>query len=156
MVEAQPDLFWGLIASMWVGNLMLLVINLPMIGVWVKLLEVPYKYLYPSILIFCSIGVYSLNNNVFDIYMTLMFGVFGYLCNKLRLEAAPMLIGFVLGPMMEEHLRRAMLLSRGDPYVFIDWNTRPISTTLLAISAIALGSMLLPSIRKGKDKALAE
>jgi TctA family transporter len=156
MVEAQPDLFWGLIASMWVGNLMLLVINLPMIGVWVKLLQVPYKYLYPSILIFCSIGVYSLNNNVFDIYMTLMFGVFGYLCNKLRLEAAPMLIGFVLGPMMEEHLRRAMLLSRGDPYVFIDWNTRPISTTLLAISAIALGSMLLPSIRKGKDKALAE
>jgi TctA family transporter len=156
MVEAQPDLFWGLIASMWVGNLMLLVINLPMIGVWVKLLQVPYKYLYPSILIFCSIGVYSLNNNVFDIYMTLLFGVFGYLCNKLRLEAAPMLIGFVLGPMMEEHLRRAMLLSRGDPYVFIDWNTRPISTVLLAISAIALGSMLLPSIRKGKDKALAE
>ena len=155
MVEAQPDLFWGLIASMWVGNLMLLVINLPMIGVWVKLLEVPYKYLYPSILIFCSIGVYSLNNNVFDIYMTLFFGVFGYLCSKLRLEAAPMLIGFVLGPMMEEHLRRAMLLSRGDPYVFIDYQNRPISTVLLAISAVALLSMMLPGVRKGKDKAMA-
>lgn len=156
MVEAQPDLFWGLIASMWIGNLMLLVINLPMIGIWVKLLQVPYKFLYPSILIFCSIGVYSINNNVFDVYQTLIFGVFGYLCSKLRLEPAPMLIGFVLGPMMEEHLRRAMLLSRGDPYVFIDYQNRPISTVLLAISAVALLSMLLPNIRKGKDKALAE
>jgi TctA family transporter len=152
MVEAQPDLFWGLICSMWVGNLMLLVINLPLIGMWVKLLEVPYKYMYPSILIFCSIGVYSLNNNVFDIYMTAMFGLFGYFCSKVRLEAAPMLIGFVLGPMMEEHLRRAMLLSRGDPAVFIE---RPISATLLAIGAIALGTMLLPNLRKKKEEAMA-
>ena len=152
MVEAQPDLFWGLIASMWVGNLMLLVINLPMIGVWVKLLEVPYKYLFPSILIFCSIGVYSLNNNVFDIYMTLLFGVFGYFCNKVRLEAAPMLIGFVLGPMMEEHLRRAMLLSRGDVMVFVE---RPISATLLGIGALALLTMLLPNLRKKKEEAMA-
>jgi TctA family transporter len=153
MVEAQPDLFWGLIASMWIGNLMLLVINLPLIGMWVKLLQVPYKYLYPAILVFCSIGVYSLNNNVFDVYMTVLFSVFGYMCNKLRLEAAPLLIGFVLGPMMEEHLRRAMLLSRGDPMVFLQ---RPISATMLGIGFIALALMLLPSLRKGKDSALAE
>ena len=153
MVEAQPDLFWGLIASMWVGNLMLLVINLPMVGMWVKLLAVPYRYMYPSIMIFCAIGVYSLQNNVFDVYQTVFFGIFGYLCSKLRLEGAPMLIGFVLGPMMEEHLRRAMLLSRGDPMVFIE---RPISATMLAIAAIALVAMLMPNIRKGKDAALAE
>jgi TctA family transporter len=153
MVEAQPDLFWGLIASMWIGNLMLLVINLPMIGMWVKLLQVPYRFLYPSILVFCCIGVYSLNNNVFDVYMTVLFTVFGYMCNKLKLEPAPLLIGFVLGPMMEEHLRRAMLLSRGDWSVFIQ---RPISATMLGIAAFALALMLLPNIRKGKDKALAE
>jgi TctA family transporter len=153
MVEAQPDLFWGLICSMWIGNVMLLVINLPMIGMWVKLLEVPYKYMYPSILIFCAIGVYSLQNNVFDVYQTLVFGLFGYFCSKVRLEPAPMLIGFVLGPMMEEHLRRAMLLSRGDWMVFFE---RPISATLLGIGFIALAAMLLPNIRKGKDKALEE
>ncbi|MFH5925101.1 tripartite tricarboxylate transporter permease [Roseomonas xinghualingensis] len=153
MVEAQPDLFWGLICSMWVGNLMLLVINLPMIGMWVKLLQVPYKYLYPAILVFCAIGVYSLNNSVFDVYQTLFFGIAGYIFAKLRMEAAPLLIGFVLGPMMEEHLRRAMLLSRGDVVVFVE---RPISATLLAIAAITLGLMLLPALRKGKDKALAE
>jgi TctA family transporter len=153
MVEAQPDLFWGLIASMWVGNLMLLVINLPMIGMWVKLLQVPYKFMYPAILTFCGIGVYSLNNNVFDIYQMLFFGIFGYLCSKLRMEPAPLLIGFVLGPMMEEHLRRAMLLSRGDWGVFFE---RPISATLLGIGFIALATMLLPNIRKKKDSALQE
>jgi putative tricarboxylic transport membrane protein len=153
MVEAQPDLFWGLICSMWIGNLMLLVINLPMIGMWVKLLQVPYKYMYPSILIFCAIGVYSLNNNVFDVYQTLLFGIIGYLFSKLRMEPAPLLIGFVLGPMMEEHLRRAMLLSRGDPTVFVE---RPISAVLLGIGFVALAAMLLPGIRKGKDEALAE
>ncbi|WP_135466437.1 tripartite tricarboxylate transporter permease [Crenalkalicoccus roseus] len=152
MVEAQPDLFWGLIASMWIGNLMLLIINLPMIGMWVKLLQVPYKYLFPSILIFCAIGSYSINNNVFDVYMTVLFAVFGYMCAKLRMEPAPLLIGFVLGPMMEEHLRRAMLLSRGDPMVFVE---RPISATLLAIGAVALLAMALPNLRKGKEAALA-
>jgi TctA family transporter len=145
MVEAQPDLFWGLIASMWVGNLMLLVINLPLIGMWVKLL-------YPSILVFCAIGVYSLNNNVFDVYMTAIFGLLGYLFAKLRMEPAPLLIGFVLGPMMEEHLRRAMLLSRGDPMVFIE---RPISGTLLAIGLFALLAMALPALRKKKEAAMA-
>jgi TctA family transporter len=153
MVEAQPDLFWGLICSMWVGNLMLLVINLPLIGMWVKLLEVPYRHMYPSILIFCAIGVYSLNNNVFDVYLTVLFGLFGYLCSKLKMEPAPLLIGFVLGPMMEEHLRRAMLLSRGDPMVFVE---RPISATLLAIGFIALAAMLLPNLRNKKEAALAE
>jgi TctA family transporter len=152
MVEAQPDLFWGLIASMWVGNVMLLVINLPLIGMWVKLLKVPYKYLFPSILIFCCIGVYSLNNNVFDVYQTIIFAIFGYMCNKLRLEPAPLLIGFVLGPMMEEHLRRAMLLSRGSVTVFVE---RPISASLLALGAIVMGAMLLPNLRKGKDVALS-
>jgi TctA family transporter len=152
MVEAQPDLFWGLIASMWIGNVMLLVINLPMIGMWVKLLQVPYKFLYPAILVFCAIGAYSVNNNVFDVYSTAIFAVIGYLFNKLRLEPAPLLIGFVLGPMMEEHLRRAMLLSRGDPMVFVQ---RPISATMLAIGAVALAAMLLPNLRKGKDAALA-
>ena len=152
MVEAQPDLFWGLIASMWIGNVMLLVINLPMIGMWVKLLQVPYKFLYPAILVFCAIGAYSVNNNVFDVYSTAMFAVIGYLFNKLRLEPAPLLIGFVLGPMMEEHLRRAMLLSRGDPMVFLQ---RPISASMLAIGAVALAAMLLPNLRKGKDSALA-
>ncbi|MCK8785819.1 tripartite tricarboxylate transporter permease [Roseomonas sp. NAR14] len=152
MVEAQPDLFWGLICSMWLGNLMLLVINLPMIGMWVKLLAVPYRYLYPSILIFCAIGVYSLNNNVFDVYMTILFTLCGYMFNKLKMEPAPLLIGFVLGPMMEEHLRRAMLLSRGDPMIFLQ---RPISATMLAIAAIALGLMLMPNLRKGKEEAMA-
>ncbi|MCO6418289.1 tripartite tricarboxylate transporter permease [Siccirubricoccus sp. KC 17139] len=152
MVEAQPDLFWGLIASMWIGNVMLLIINLPMIGMWVKLLQVPYKFLYPAILVFCSIGSYSINNNVFDVYMTVVFAVFGVMCAKLKMEPAPLLIGFVLGPMMEEHLRRAMLLSRGDPMVFVQ---RPISATMLAIAAVALIAMLMPNLRKGKEAAMA-
>jgi TctA family transporter len=152
MVESQPDLFWGLICSMWIGNLMLLVINLPLIGMWVKLLQVPYKYMYPAILTFCAIGVYSINNNVFDVYSTVFFGILGYLFNKLKMEPAPLLVGFVLGPMMEEHLRRAMLLSRGSVTVFIE---RPISAVLLIICALALGLMLLPGLRKKKEAAMA-
>jgi len=152
MVEAQPELFWGLIASMWIGNVMLLIINLPMIGMWVKLLQVPYRYLYLSILIFCSIGAYSINNNVFDVWIMGIFGCLGYIFAKVKMEPAPLLLGFVLGPMMEEHLRRAMLLSRGDPTVFVE---RPISATLLALALIALVLMLLPNMRRGKDTALA-
>ena len=152
MVEAQPDLFWGLIASMWIGNVMLLVINLPMIGMWVKLLQVPYKFLYPAILVFCCIGAYSVNNNVFDVYSTVVFAVLGYMFNKMKMEPAPLLIGFVLGPMMEEHLRRAMLLSRGDVMVFVE---RPISASMLAIAAVALLAMMLPNLRKGKEAALS-
>jgi len=152
MVEAQPDLFWGLIASMWIGNLMLLVINLPLIRMWVMLLQVPYRYMYPSILVFSSIGVYSINNNVFDVYLAVLFAVAGYLFAKLKMEPAPLLIGFVLGPMMEEQLRRAMLLSRGDWQVFVQ---RPISATLLGIAFVALAAMLLPTMRRKKEEAMA-
>ncbi len=153
MIEAQPDLFWGLIVSMWIGNLMLLVINLPLVGMWVRLLKVPYDAMYPAILIFCCIGVYSLNNNVFDVLTTIVFGFLGYLFIRLGCQPAPLLIGFVLGPMMEEHLRRAMLLSRGDWAVFVE---RPISASLLALAAAAVLAMALPTIRKKKDAALAE
>ena len=152
MIEAQPELFWGLIASMWVGNLMLVVINLPLIGMWVRLLKVPYDLMYPAILVFCAIGVYSLNNNNFDVFVTVVFGFLGYLFSKIGCPPAPMLIGFVLGPMMEEHLRRAMLLSRGDPMVFVE---RPISASLLGLALLAVIAMALPSIRRGKDQALA-
>jgi putative tricarboxylic transport membrane protein len=153
MVESQPQLFWGLIASMWIGNLMLLIINLPLIGIWVSLLRVPYRFLYPSILVFCAIGAYSVNNTVFDIYQTVLFGFVGYVLIKLRCEPAPLLIGFVLGPMLEEYLRRAMVLSRGNPIVFLE---RPVSAVLLGIGFLALASMLLPSVRRRKDEALAE
>jgi len=153
MIEAQPELFWGLIVSMWVGNLLLVVINLPLVGMWVRLLKVPYDAMYPAILIFCCIGVYSLNNNVFDVLVTIVFGFLGYLFIRLGCPPAPLLIGFVLGPMMEEHLRRAMLLSRGDWAVFVE---RPISASLLALAAAAVLAMALPSIRKKKDEALAE
>ncbi len=153
MVEQQPQLFWGLIASMWIGNLMLLIINLPLIGLWVSLLRVPYRFLFPAILVFCAIGAWSVNNTTFDVYQTVIFGFIGYLLIKLRCEPAPMLIGFVLGPMLEEHLRRALVISRGDPMVFIE---RPVSAVLLLIGAIALGAMLLPTIRRRKDVALAE
>jgi TctA family transporter len=153
MVESQPQLFWGLIASMWIGNLMLLIINLPLIGLWVSLLRVPYRFLYPSILVFCAIGAYSVNNTTFDIYQTVLFGFVGYLLIKLRCEPAPLLIGFVLGPMLEEYLRRTLVISRGDPMVFLE---RPVSAVLLAIGAVSLGAMLLPRIRRRKDAALAE
>ena len=152
MIESQPDLFWGLIVSMWIGNLMLLVINLPLVGMWVRLLKVPYDVMYPAILVFCLIGCYSLNNNVFDVLVMILFGFLGYIFLKLGCQPAPLLIGFVLGPMMEEHLRRAMLLSRGDWHVFIE---RPISASLLALSVIAVVAMSLPSLRKSKEKALA-
>jgi TctA family transporter len=127
----HADLFWGLAASFLVGNIMLLILNIPLIGMWVKLLHVPYKFMYPTIIVLICIGVYSLNNNVFDIWLTLLFGVIGYLMRLFRFEPAPLLIGFVLGPMMEEQMRRAMLLSRGDPMVFID---RPISGALIAVA----------------------
>ncbi|MFT2215103.1 tripartite tricarboxylate transporter permease [Rhizobium giardinii] len=153
MVEQQPELFWGLIVSMWVGNLMLLIINLPMIGVWVSLLKVPYRFLYPSILVFCAIGAYSVNNSIFDVYLTVLFGFVGYILGKLECEPAPLLIGFVLGPMLEEYLRRAMVLSRGDPMVFVE---RPMSAILLAIATIALVAMLVPAIRRKKDEAIEE
>src|SRR5881296_3984131 len=137
VMNEKPELFWGLIASMWVGNLMLVVLNLPLIGMWVKLLTVPYRYLYPSILVFMAIGVFSLSNNAFDVLIMSVFGVLGYICVKLECEPAPMILGFILGPLMEENLRRAMLLSRGDPFVFVSPN-KPISLGFLVASAILL------------------
>src|SRR5512136_3114841 len=134
VMNSNPALFWGLIASMWIGNLMLVILNLPLIGMWVQLLKVPYRLLYPAILVFCAIGIYSVNNNSFDVQITVAFGALGYLFYKLKCEPAPLILGFILGPMMEENLRRAMLLSRGDPTVFF---TRPLSLGLL-IAAVAL------------------
>ena len=148
-----PTLFWGLVVSMWIGNLMLVILNLPLIGVWVQLLRVPYGLLYPMILTFCCIGVYSINNNPFDVYITIICGALGYLFAKLKCEPAPLILGFILGPMMEENLRRAMLLSRGDPSTFF---TRPISLVLLMMAIFLLLLILLPSIKKGREVAFKE
>ncbi|NTS31348.1 TctA family transporter [Phyllobacterium sp. YR620] len=149
----QPALFWGIIASMWIGNLMLILLNLPLIGLWVKLLTIPYYMLFPAIIAFCSIGVYSVNSNVFDLYAVAFFGLLGYGLSKLRCEPAPLLLGFVLGPLLEEHLRRAMIMSRGDPTTFV---TRPLSLGLLLLAAAVLVVVLLPSIRKKRDEVFVE
>lgn len=153
VMNQDPGLFWGLIVSMWIGNLILIILNLPLIGLWVQLLKVPYRWLYPAILCFCCIGVYSISNNVFQIWMTIGFGVLGYLFYKLDCEAAPLILGFILGPMMEEHMRRALLLSRGDLTVFF---TSPISAVLLVIAAILLLLVLLPAVKSGREKAFQE
>jgi len=153
VMTEQPALFWGIIVSMWIGNLFLVVLNLPLIGIWVKMISVPYHYLYPMILVFCCIGVFSLGNKLFDVYLLAGFGVLGYIFSKLKCEPAPLLLGFILGPMMEEYLRRALLLSRGDFSVLV---TRPISATMLAIAVIALIVVFLPSIRKKREEAFQE
>lgn len=153
VMTSNPELFWGLIASMWIGNLMLVILNLPLIGMWIKLLTVPYKYLFPSIVLFCAIGVYSTNNNTFDIWTVAIFGFIGYLFNKLSVEPAPLLLGLILGPMMEENLRRALLLSRGDWSVFV---TRPLSGGLLVVAAILLAVVLSPSIKSKREAVFVE
>jgi len=153
VMSSHPELFWGLIVSMWIGNLMLVILNLPLIGIWIKLLTVPYRILFPIILVFCTIGVYSLNYNVFDIWMTALFGAIGYLWAKLRCEGAPLLLGLVLGPMMEENFRRALLLSRGDYTTFV---TRPLSLTLLAMALVLVVLVALPSIRKRREETFVE
>ena len=153
VMNEKPQLSWGMIASMWVGNLMLVVLNLPMIGMWIKLLTVPYRILFPSILVFMAIGVYSLSNNPFDVLLMMLFGLLGYICVKLECEPAPLLLGFILGPLMEENLRRAMLLSRGDPIVFF---TKPISAGFLIASILLLVILLLPNIRKKREEAFVE
>ncbi|MFG1396802.1 tripartite tricarboxylate transporter permease [Roseixanthobacter pseudopolyaromaticivorans] len=153
VVTEKPDLFWGVIASMWIGNFMLVLLNLPLIGIWVRLLTVPYHILFPAIVAFCCIGVYSVNNNTFDVYTMAMFGVLGYVLVKLDCEPAPLLLGFVIGPMLEEYLRRAMLISRGDATVFV---TRPISAILLFLAAAALVVVLLPSVQKTREEAFKE
>ena len=149
----NPALFWGLIASMWIGNLMLIILNLPLIGMWVKLLTIPYRHLYPAILVFCAIGVYSVNNTVFDIYLTAAFGVLGYIFNKLECETPPLLLGFVLGPMMEENFRRTLLLSRGDFTVFF---TIPLSAGLLITAAILVALVCIPALKKTREVAFVE
>lgn len=153
VMTSNPDLFWGLIASMWIGNAMLIILNLPLIGMWIKLLTVPYKWLYPAIVLFCAIGVYSTNNNNFDIWMVALFGLIGYLFIKLGCEPAPLLLGLILGPMMEEYLRRALLISRGDWSVFV---TRPISASLLVAALLLLVIVLLPAVKKKRQEAFVE
>jgi len=153
VMTERPQLFWGMIASMWVGNLMLVVLNLPLIGMWIKLLTIPYRMLYPAILLFCCVGVYSLSNSPFDVMQTAVFGVVGYIWVKLECEPAPLILGFILGPLMEENLRRAMLLSRGDATVFFQ---RPISLTMLLIAALLLVIVLAPAVRKKRDEAFVE
>ncbi len=153
VMSSNPELFWGLIASMWIGNAMLVILNLPLIGIWIKLLTVPYRWLFPAIVLFCAVGVYSTNNNTFDVWMVGIFGVIGYLFLKLGVEPAPLLLGFILGPMMEENLRRAMLLSRGDWSVFV---TRPLSAGLLAAAVVLLVIVLLPSIKSKREEAFVE
>jgi putative tricarboxylic transport membrane protein len=151
VMSTRPDLFWGLIASMWIGNALLVLLNLPMIGVWVKLLRVPYRLLFPAIMAFSAIGVYSVSNSSFDIYLTAIFGVVGFIWMKLGCSPAPMLLGFILGPLMEEHLRRALLMSRGDPSVFF---TRPISLFFILITIGILLAMVAPALRARRAKII--
>ena len=153
VMTSNPDLFWGLIASMWIGNLMLVILNLPLIGIWIKLLTVPYRLLYPAILSFCCIGLYTLNNNNFDVFMGAAFGVVGYVFYKLKCEPAPLLLGFILGPMMEENLRRALLLSRGDWTAFV---TRPLSAGLLIAALLMIVVVMLPAIKSKREEAFQE
>lgn len=153
VMTKNPNLFWGMIASMWVGNLMLLIINLPLVGMWVRLLKVPYRLLFPAILMFCCIGIYSINSLPTDVMFIGLFGFVGYVLIKFGFEPAPMLLGFVLGKLMEENLRRALILSRGSMQTFIE---RPVSAGLLAVAAILLIIALLPSIRKGRDEVFTE
>jgi TctA family transporter len=153
VMTQRPELFWGLIASMWIGNAMLVILNLPLVGLWVKLLKVPYRFLFPSIMVFMAIGVYSVNNLDLDIYMTIFFGILGYVFVMLKCEPAPLILAFVLGPLMEENLRRALLISRGDPTVFF---TRPISLAFLIATAVLLLILTVPAIRKKREEATAE
>ena len=153
VVTDEAALFWGLIVSMWVGNLLLIVLNLPLIGLWVKMLTIPYRLLFPTIIAFACIGTYSIGSNAFDIYAIAVLGLLGYVLVKLDCEPAPLLLGFVLGPLLEEHLRRAMIISRGDPMTFVD---RPISAGLLALAVVAIGLSLLPAIRRKREEVFVE
>ena len=153
VMTQKPDLFWGMIASMWIGNAMLVILNLPLIGLWVKFLTIPYRLLFPGIALFCCIGAYSINNSPMEVYLAAAFGLFGYFAVKWACEPAPLLLGFVLGPLMEENLRRAMLISRGDPSVFV---TRPISAGLLGTAVFLLILIMAPVIRKKRDEVLVE
>jgi TctA family transporter len=148
VMSTRPELFWGLIASMWIGNLMLVVLNLPLVGVWVRILKVPYRLLFPAIMAFSAVGIYSVNNNAMDIYLTALFAVAGFLWMKLGFNPAPLLLGFVLGPMLEENLRRAMLMSYGDASVFV---RRPISLAFIIATALIFLVLAVPALRRGRD-----
>jgi TctA family transporter len=149
-MNQRPDRFWGLIASMWIGNLMLVVLNLPLIGLWVRLLNVPYRLLFPAIVAFAAIGIYSLNNSAFEIYLAAMFGIAGFVLVKLGFGLPPLLLGFVLGPMMEDNLRRSLVMGRGDPSIFV---TRPISLGFIVATVLILAIFALPAIRGGRRGA---
>jgi TctA family transporter len=153
VMTQKPDLFWGMIASMWVGNLMLVILNLPLISMWVQFLKIPYRVLFPGIILFCCIGAFSVNNSPAEVYLAALFGFFGYFSNKWGCEPGPLLLGFVLGPLMEENLRRAMLISRGDPSVFF---TRPISCGMLVVALFLLLIIVLPQIRKKREEVVYE
>jgi putative tricarboxylic transport membrane protein len=153
VITEQPALFWGIVVSMWIGNFFLIILNLPMIGMWVRMVSVPYHYLFPSILVFCSVGVFSLNNTEFDIHLMALFGLLGYVFVELDCEPAPMLLAFILGPLMEEYMRRALLLSRGDPMIFLQ---RPISATLLALGVLAIIAASLPMFYKKREEAFRD
>jgi putative tricarboxylic transport membrane protein len=153
VMSQRPELFWGLVASMWIGNLLLLLLNLPLIGLWVRLMSVPYRLLFPAILVFCCIGVFTINNNVFDLFQLVVFSALGYVLIKLGCEPAPLILGLVLGPMMEEHLRRALLISLGDPSVFV---TSPLSAAFLLAALALLVSIAVPLVRAKRDEALQE
>ena len=153
IITEQATLFWGVIVSMWIGNLMLVLLNLPLIGVWVRLLKIPYYVLFPAILAFSAIGVYSINSNAFDLFAVAAFGILGYVLVKLDCEPAPLLLGFVLGPMIEEHLRRAMILSRGDPSIFV---TRPLSGVLLLLALAILVVVFMPAIARKREEVFQE
>ncbi|HEX2336735.1 MAG TPA: tripartite tricarboxylate transporter permease [Hyphomicrobiaceae bacterium] len=153
LMANKPELFWGLIASMWTGNLMLVILNLPLVGIWAKMLTVPYRYLYPAVLIICCIGVYSVNNSALDVLIATAFGFVGYLLYKLKCEPAPLLLGFILGPLIEENLRRALVISHGSPAVFID---RPISATFLLLTAVLVLVLAAPMIRAGRERVFRE
>ena len=153
ILTTQPEIFWGLVASMWIGNLLLVIINLPLIGIWVKLLTVPYRLLYPAILLFCCIGVYSMNNRIFDVVLAAGFGLLGYIFRKAKCEPGPLLLGFVLGPLLEANLRRTLLITQGDPSIFVE---RPISLTMLIATVVLLALMMLPSFRTTREEAFKE
>lgn len=153
VINDQPALFWGIIASMWIGNVLLVLLNLPLIGLWVKMLSIPYRALFPAIVLFACIGCFSINQNIYDVFAIGFFGVVGYVLIRFGCEPAPLLLGFVLGPLLEEHLRRAMIISRGDPMVFLH---RPISATLLGLALLAIIIAVLPSIRRKRKEVFVE
>ncbi|MGC3962271.1 MAG: tripartite tricarboxylate transporter permease [Rhodocyclaceae bacterium] len=153
IMEQKPDLFWGVIVSMWIGNVMLVILNLPLVGVWARMMQIPYRWLYPAILLFCAIGVYTVSNTTADVFLTAGFGLLGYVFIKLECDPAPLLLGFILGPLMEENFRRALIITQGDFHVFV---SRPISVTLLVAATVLLITLLLPAIRRGREIAFQE